>query len=466
MLGFGSMVGVGWAVSSNRWLAQAGGPWPAFIGFLIGTLLLVPIGLAHAELMSAMPVSGGVMVYAYKAFGTALSFLGSWFVALAYLTILPWEAIYINRILTNLFPFLQWGEPVYQILGSNIYLSNILLGLLFAIILFVINIRGSKLAGKVQRYLSYLIIVSGVIVIVFALVKGNFANLRPFYENIGVGKHKSAFSGILTMIVLVPFFMAGFDTIPQSIEERHPGESYRKISIVLVLSILAAGIFYAFIILSTGSATPWREYATQDAPAMALMLQELYGGVTGTSLYWIIMIGTLAGLFSTWNGMFMAAARLLQSMGKAGLLPEFFKKEHPKYRTPIGGGIFCFVAAALGPAVGFSLIDSLTSLGSVAFVLGWFITCLAALKIRKSEEELKVRYEAPGGLNTIRLAVVISALIVLLCFIPGQVAYMGNIALVLFLVWLLAGAIFYYFTNYGSRGMSEEERQSILFPEK
>lgn len=55
MLGFGSMVGVGWAVSSNHWIAQAGGPIPAFLGFIIATLLLIPIGLCHGELLATLP---------------------------------------------------------------------------------------------------------------------------------------------------------------------------------------------------------------------------------------------------------------------------------------------------------------------------------------------------------------------------------------------------------------------------
>lgn len=74
MLGFGSMIGVGWAVSSNRWLSQAGGPNAAFLGFIIGTLLLIPIGLSYGEMISVLPVSGGVMAHAYAAFGSFASF--------------------------------------------------------------------------------------------------------------------------------------------------------------------------------------------------------------------------------------------------------------------------------------------------------------------------------------------------------------------------------------------------------
>ena len=66
---------------------------------------------------------------------------------------------------------------------------------------------------------------------------------------------------------------------------------------------------------------------------MATMLQGLYPGLIGQVLYWIIMIGTLAGLFSTWNGMFMAAVRLLDTMGTSGLLPDFCEEGQEKDST-------------------------------------------------------------------------------------------------------------------------------------
>lgn len=463
MLGFGSMVGVGWAVSSNHWLAQAGGPLPALIGFILGTLLLIPIGLAHGELMSSLPVGGGVMVYTYRAFGTGLSFISSWFVALAYLTILPWEAIYINRILGNLIPVLRSGPVLYEIGGEAIYLYGVLLGLVFTALLFLINYKGSKTAAKLQTFLSWSIIVIGILVIIVSFIKGDLQNLFPLYQNIGVGQHKNLGTGILTMVVLVPFFMAGFDTIPQSVEEAHPKLTFKKIAKVLVMAIALAGIFYGLIIVSTASVLPWTDYATYESPAMATMLQGAYGGSIGQILYLLVMLGTLAGLFSTWNGMFMAAARLLQSMGNSGLLPAFFKKEHPKYKTPVGGYVFSLIATAIGPFVGLSFIDPLTSLGSVAFVLGWLLTSLSALKLRKSEPELKRSFEVPGGKATLILAVLIAAFIAGATFVPGQPAYMGNLGVILFAAWLVLGGIFYYFTNYGDRGMTDKERRRELF---
>ena len=52
-VGFGAIVGVGWAVSLNKWMASAGGPVPAALGYLITLVLMVPVGLCFAELVHA-----------------------------------------------------------------------------------------------------------------------------------------------------------------------------------------------------------------------------------------------------------------------------------------------------------------------------------------------------------------------------------------------------------------------------
>lgn len=466
MLGFGSMIGVGWAVSSNGWLSQAGGPIPAFIGFLIGTLLLVPIGLSYGELMSILPVSGGVMSFTYAAFGSFMSFLSSWFVALAYLIILPWEAIYINEILASIIPAIKSGPILYHFAGKAIFLNSVLLGGFFALILLLINIKGSKSAAKLQSILSWTIISIGLFVIVLSFIKGDFNNLRPVYSNIGDENHNSFISGVISMIVLVPFFMSGFDTIAQSVGDARKDLAFKDIAKMIVFSILGAGMFYAIIIISTSSVEPWTAYSLREAPAIGSLLSSVYSSTFGVLIRYLVMIGTLAGLFTTWNGMFMASARLIQSMGKAGLLPRVFAREHKKFKTPIIAYIFCFVAAAFGPFVGIKFINPLTKIGSVSFVLGWLFTCLSAIKLRKNAKCLIRGFRIPGGSYTLIFAALIAFSIMILTFIPSSPAFMGYVGIVLFFVWLIMGILFYYFTNYGDRGMAEEDRSMVILGTK
>lgn len=447
MLGFGSMVGVGWAVSSNRWIALAGGPIPAFLGFVIATILLIPIGLCHGELLATLPQAGGVMVYTSKAFGRNLSFISSWFLALSYLTILPWEAIYINTILKKLVPFLSSSKVLYYVAGYPIQASSIFLGIGLALLLFFINFKGANFASKLQSILSILIILIGFIVIFFSFKVGSVYNFYPLYKNVGEGNHSSLFGGIIAVIVIVPFFMSGFDTIAQSVEETSPDKKFRNVAIAMVLSIVAAGAFYSLVILSTGSVSNWQAYSLASPPAMGYLLQDAYRGRLGLILDKLIVIGTVSGLFSTWNGMFMASARLLQSMAKNNLIPKVFAREHAEYGTPVTALVFCFFFAAVGPFVGMNLIDPLTSLGSVSFVIGWFLTCLSLAALINKDKDYYTSFKAPGGKLTIYPAIIISAVIVISTFIPKTPSFMGYTALIIFFFWLLLGLAFLKFYN-------------------
>jgi APA family basic amino acid/polyamine antiporter len=68
-LGVGTIVGVAWLMVLSSVLATAG-PLGAAIGFIVGALSMIPIGLCYAELSGAMPHAGGEVVYAYQLFGT------------------------------------------------------------------------------------------------------------------------------------------------------------------------------------------------------------------------------------------------------------------------------------------------------------------------------------------------------------------------------------------------------------
>ncbi|MCI0353779.1 MAG: amino acid permease, partial [Acidobacteria bacterium] len=72
-LGFGSMVGVGWLVLMDDWLAR-GGPLGGMLGFAIGGLLLLPIGYVYARLVAAIPDASAEIAYTAKVFPQSVSF--------------------------------------------------------------------------------------------------------------------------------------------------------------------------------------------------------------------------------------------------------------------------------------------------------------------------------------------------------------------------------------------------------
>ncbi|MDH5248265.1 MAG: amino acid permease, partial [Cyclobacteriaceae bacterium] len=102
-LAFGAMIGVGWVTAMGPWLHTAG-PLGAAIAFVLGGVLLLFIGFCYAEVTAMLPVSGGEVAYAYKAFGKKHSFLVGWFLSFGYLSVSAFEAISVGKILSYLFP--------------------------------------------------------------------------------------------------------------------------------------------------------------------------------------------------------------------------------------------------------------------------------------------------------------------------------------------------------------------------
>ncbi len=57
-LGIGTIVGVAWLIVLGSVIAGAG-PLGAVVGFVVGAVLMIPIGLCYCELSAALPHAGG-----------------------------------------------------------------------------------------------------------------------------------------------------------------------------------------------------------------------------------------------------------------------------------------------------------------------------------------------------------------------------------------------------------------------
>ena len=298
-VGFGAIVGVGWAVSLNKWMASAGGPVPAALGYLITLVLMVPVGLCFAELVPMLPVAGGTTAFTYRAFGEKASYVAGWLTLGAFLTLMPWEAIYVVDIASILFPALKAGAPLYVLAGSDIYLGHIVVGTIIALFFFYINYKGADLAAGLQKVLCIFLIGVGVLSMVCGLVKFDVNNLMPVYENIGTSAHNSMFGGMFAILATSPFFLCGFENIPQTVEDA--GGSHKKVGFTVLLSIIMACLFYALLLFCIGAAWPWQDfYLNTESPAAANVFAKIFAGsAMGNVMYILLCAGALCGLLTT-----------------------------------------------------------------------------------------------------------------------------------------------------------------------
>ena len=144
--GFGSMVGVGWLVIMDDWLGR-GGPGGAILGFLGGTLLILPVARTYGRLVRAIPDAGAEIAYTERVFPRDVSFAAGWMMVLAYAIVCPWEAVAIGNLLARIIPAMN-DFPLYAVAGKVITLPRLVAGLALTAGIGLINYRGIRLSGR------------------------------------------------------------------------------------------------------------------------------------------------------------------------------------------------------------------------------------------------------------------------------------------------------------------------------
>ena len=456
-IGFGAIVGVGWAVAINGWMANSGGPVPAAVGYLLCLLIMVPFGLVYAELVPMLPVAGGGSAFAYAAFGEKISFLSGWGAFGAFVAIIPWEAIQVTDVLAYLFPALTAGKPMYNIMGSDIYLTTIIIGTIFTILLFLLNRKGLSSAATLQKFLCVFLVASAVIGAVAGLVGGNIENIQPIYSPAEDASHHSFFGGAFGILCTAAFFLAGFETIPQGVEEA--GGDVKKVGSTVVMSVGLACVFYALLLFCFGYAYSWQEFLTLPRPAASNMFKHLFDGGAGIGLYWLITVGALAGLFTTWNGFFTASANLLMAMGRAKMLPSWFAVQ--KNGVAINGLYIVALLSFVGPFLGYNMIDTVTCFSATAFMMSWMISSLALLKLRKDMPNANRPYKLATPIAY--WAAIVGIIYFIGALLPFCPWFAGGKAVIVFVVYIIIGFILFAATSKNRNALSPQEREHAMF---
>src|SRR5262249_41894921 len=87
----GSIVGVGWMILLDDWLAR-GGPVGAMLGFLLAGLALIPVVAIYGRLAERMPDAASEVSYTAAAFPRGISFATGWALSFANGIVCPLEA--------------------------------------------------------------------------------------------------------------------------------------------------------------------------------------------------------------------------------------------------------------------------------------------------------------------------------------------------------------------------------------
>ena len=453
VIAFGAMIGWGWVINSGDWITTAGF-MGSIIAMLIGGLMVIFVGLTYAELTSAMPQCGGEHVFSYRAMGATGSFVCTWMIILGYVATAAFEATALPTVITYLFPDFN-QVYLYSIAGRDIYLTTILLGVGFAVLITYINLKGAKTAAMLQTVLTAVIAIAGMLLVVGSAVNGESSNISGQMWEAGTG---STLGSVFKVACMTPFLFIGFDVIPQAAEEINV--AYKKVGRIMLLSIFLAVLWYLLIIFAVCYIMPQsaiaQELNSQNGLVSAKAIEIAFGSPLMGK---VLIIGGLCGIITSWNSFLMGGSRALYSMGESLMIPAMFGKLG-KHKTPEAAIILCGIACCIAPFFGRGVLVWLVDAASFGCVVAYMFVAISFCILRKKNPEMERPYKVKAGRFVGVMAVAMAAFMTLLYIIPASFS-----AALVWQEWIVVGtwlALGVFFYAYSKHKYGEEFGRDIF----
>ena len=454
-LAYGTVVGVGWVVYPGIWLSTSG-PLGAIAGFAGGTLIMLAISLCYAEMAGMFPVSGGEVAYVYEVFGLRLSFLSGWLLAFEYIAVTSWEAISLGLIAESLFPGIS-GPELYSVGGHPVRLGSVLIGVGGMVFFTVLIYRGMKLAARVQEIVTAVFIAACAVFIVAGVAYGEMSNLEPLFQRTETG---SLWPGILAALMTAPFFLAGFDTIPQVMEEKSQATPMKMAALMMVVSVVAGGLFYCLLIFSVSMVMPWENSVqlpglTTAAAFEASFDSALFGKV--------IVLTAFLGLVTTLNPIFIAASRLVFALGRARMIPAGFAGVHPAFGSPGRAVLLVGLIGTLGSLLGRGGLAPIVGMAVICLATVFMLVCLGIVVLRIRRPDQARPFRVPGGIFTGVFGILGSIFFLIITIREPYVNSQGfPLEWRLFILGLILGLVFWTIASKVRSEISEPDRRRLI----
>ncbi len=396
LLGIGGVIGTGIFVLTGVAAAQNAGPALA-LSFIFAAIGCTFAGLCYAEFAAMIPVSGSAYSYSYATLGEGVAWFIGWNLVLEYLfavatvsvgwsgyavSLLDGWHIHIPAALSHA-PFDQDKLTGHMVrTGAILNVPAVLIVAAIATICYI-GIKQSAVFNSVIVTIKVTVI---VLFIMFGMSYIDNANWHPFVPPNEGHFGTYGWSGVLAASGVIFFAYIGFDAISTASQEAQNPQ--RDMPVGILASLVICTILYVAVALVLTGMVSYRDLNVAAPVALALDKYE--------SLHWLggwVKAGAVAGMTSVMLVMTIAQARIFFAMSRDGLLPKFFGKVHPKFRTPSTGTVITgIVAAIIGGLFPVGVLGHLVSIGTLAA----FVTvCIGVLVLRRTRPDLPRPFRTP-----------------------------------------------------------------------
>jgi len=417
-LGFGTMIGTGWVVLMDDWLAR-GGPLGTMIAFGLGGILLLPVGYVYGQWVRRLPDASGEAAYIAQVFPPLVSYFTGWIMLVAYLIVCPWEAVALGKLAAYNFPQLDTFE-LYRVAGQPVFLPRLLLGLSITLLLAFLNYRGIRASATFQSWATSSVLVVFILLVLVSARTGSPANLKPPFSH-------TPLASIFLALQIVPYFVTGFESVPKFAEEAHPGFPPKDFFKAISMALLIGAGFYVLAVGAVSYIAPWQGLLGKRF-ATAIAFEQ------GTHSVWLvrlILAVSLVALFQVFNGNFVASTRLVFAFGRRGTIHPAFASIHANYLTPTVAIFGVTLGTFIGLLLGDSILVPVTEVGSMASAFGWFATCLSFFLVEP----------APRLRLISTLGILISLVLILMKLLPVFPGHFSLAEWIALSAWLAIGIL-------------------------
>lgn len=457
-LGVGTIVGVAWLMVLGSVLGSAG-PLGAAIGFVIGAVAMIPIGLCYGELAGALPHAGGEMVYAYDLFGIRWAYFAGLCLTFIYVINCVFFAVSVGWLLNELIPGIR-GASWYTVLGAEVHAGDIVIGALGSLVLLAAHWRGARDAARLQDIATYTLLGATCIFVVMGILRGNPAHLQPL---IAPADWAWGYGGVFGALAVTPYFFGGFNTIPQAVSELEHPRDRRHVAAVLAVCILTSLLFYCAVLAAVAMAMPRAELLAAELP-VAQAFRMVFGAGWAAEL---VLFAGLLGLLAVWNALFFAATRVLYALGRSHLLPAGLGRLSGDGRAPTRAIAVVTLLSIIGLFLGKGVLLPVVNVSSTLFAVMYTIVCFGVLRHRRAAPRPGA-YGVPGGTLLGWLATPFSLYLVGLSLLQ-QYRDAGNLMPPewwLLLASLAAGALAWTLGGYSRAALNETQRRRVIFEQQ
>ncbi|MET9463675.1 amino acid permease [Streptomyces sp. NPDC006544] len=442
VFGVGVIIGTGIFVLTGKVAKENAGPATA-LAFVAAGVVCALAALCYAEFASTVPVAGSAYTFSYASIGELPAWIIGWDLVLEFalgtaVVAVGWSG-YVRSLLDNAGLHLPASLEGPDVPGGHFDL----LAFILVLVLTAILVIGVKLSARITAVVVAIKVTVVLIVIIAGMFFINTDNYKPFVPpaqpqtggsgldaplvQLIFGYEPTNFGvmGIFTAASVVFFAFIGFDVVATAAEETKLPQ--RDMPRGILGSLIICTVLYVAVSIVVTGMQHYTELSVSAplADAFKSAGHPVYGG--------IISFGAAVGLITVCMILLLGQTRVFFAMSRDGLLPRFFSRTHPKFRTPYRPTILLGVIIAI--VSGFTSINELATLVNIGTLFAFVVVAFGVMILRRTRPDLHRSFRTPWVPVVPILS--IAASVWLMLNLPAE-------TWLRFVIWMAVGIVVYF----------------------